>query len=66
VTETPNFRHPDRMVETLSFMWKHEGVHLILYELDDQRGGSKNAAGRTMDRLSMNALRALMAESDTK
>lgn len=66
VTETPHFRHPDRMVETLSFMWKHEGVHLILYELDDKRGGSKNAAGRTMDRLSMNALRALMAESDTQ
>jgi hypothetical protein len=66
VTETPHFRHPDRMVETLSFIWKHEGVHLILYELDDQRGGSKNAAGRSIDRLSLTALRALIAESNTK
>ena len=35
VSESKHFRHPDRYVETLSFLWKHEGVHLSLYDPDD-------------------------------
>ncbi len=65
VTETPHMHQPHRMVETLSFLWKHEGVHLLLYDPDDQRGGQKSATGRHIDRLSMDALRDLIKENDT-
>jgi hypothetical protein len=57
VSETTHFRHPDRSVETLSFMWKQEGVHLTLYDRDDMRGGRKPA-----DRADLAGVRALLAE----
>lgn len=41
VSETPHFKGRGEPVETLSFIWKNEGVHLALYEANDLRGTSK-------------------------
>lgn len=57
VSETSHFRSPDRSVEILSFMWKHEGVHLTLYDRDDLRAGRKPG-----DRADLAGVRALLAE----
>ncbi len=57
VSETPHFRHPDRMVETLSFMWKKEAIHLTLYDRDDLRGGGGR---RAPDRADLPTARALL------
>ncbi len=58
VSESPHLRHPDRPVETLSFMWKNEGVHLTLYDRDDLR----SAGRKHVDRTDLAGLRALLAE----
>jgi hypothetical protein len=58
VSESQHFRHPDRYVETLSFMWKHEGVHLSLYDPDDLRGAGR----KFVERADLAGLRALLAE----
>lgn len=63
VTETPHFRYRDRLVETLSFMWKNEGVHLMLYEQDDARGITRGAGQKHMERANLAAVRALLKES---
>lgn len=57
VSESPHFRHPDQGVETLSFMWRKEAVHLTLYDRDDLRGGGGR---RPMDRADLSAVRALL------
>lgn len=59
VTETAHFNGRADDVETVSFMWRQEGVHLALYELDDLRG----AARKTDDRLDTDGVRALLDES---
>ena len=61
VTESSHFRDPHREVETLSFMWKKEGVHLTLYDLDDLRGSGR----KNLERADMTALRALL-ENENK
>jgi hypothetical protein len=64
ITETPHFkgaRHDP--VETVSFLWHHEGVHAELYELNDLRGALKPREGRLV-RADAAALRALMASAD--
>lgn len=61
VTESPHFRHPDRAVETLSFMWKKKAVHLTLYDLGDLRGaGRKNP-----ERADINTVRGLLENENT-
>lgn len=60
VSESPHFRHPDRWVETLSFMWKREAVHLTLYDRDDLRGGGP----KRIERADLNAVRALIEQKD--
>lgn len=66
VSEAPHFRYPDRSVETLSFMWKNEGVHLTLYEHDDLRGAVRTAGNRRIERADTAAVRLLIEESMTK
>jgi hypothetical protein len=58
VSESNHFRHPARYVETLSFLWKHEGVHLSLYDPDDLRGAGR----KFVERADLAGLRALLAE----
>ncbi len=50
-------------LETLSFMWHNEGVHLALYDRVDQRQLSKEARS---GRLDMAGLRELLETSSTK
>lgn len=66
VSETSHFRYPDRIVETLSFMWKNEGVHLTLYEHDDLRGAVRTAGNRRIERADTAAVRLLIQESTPK
>jgi hypothetical protein len=63
VSETAHFRRPDRSVETLSFFWKHEVVHLAIYEQDDLRGGARTSSGKRIERADIATLRNLLAET---
>ena len=66
-SETRHFKGASRMVETVSFMWRNEGVHLALYEVDDLRGALKPVAstGRS-DRANIDSVYALIAESESE
>jgi hypothetical protein len=62
ISETPHFKGPRfDPVETVSFMWRNEGVHAQLYDLDDLRGALKPRADGRLTRADASALRALMA-----
>lgn len=64
VSETPHFKGHGDPVETVSFLWQNEGVHLALYETDDVRGALRaGPEGRVM-RANTDAVRALIAESE--
>ena len=57
VSETPHFRRGHPPVETVSFLFEKEGIHLVLYELDDLRGA------RGPERADIDSVRALILES---
>jgi hypothetical protein len=64
ISETPHFkgaRHDP--VETISFLWKDEGVHLELYDLNDLRGALKARADGRPQRADAGALQALIEAS---
>jgi hypothetical protein len=64
ITESSHFRGSNYTpVETLSFLWKNEGVHAQLYELDDLRGALKPRADGRLLRADAAALRALMDDA---
>jgi hypothetical protein len=63
VSETSHFKKHLDPVETVSFMWKQEGIHLALYELDDLRGALKKGREGQQDRASLNTVRTLVDES---
>jgi hypothetical protein len=64
VSESAHFkgRHYDP-VETVSFMWHDEGVHLALYQTDDLRGAMRNASGR-IERADLKSVQQLIIESN--
>lgn len=64
VSESEHFRGRSEPVETLSFIWKNEGVHLALYETDDLRGAARAGAEGKPVRANAEAVRALIAESE--
>lgn len=66
VSETSHFKTRNEPVETISFMWQKEGVHLVLYGTDDLRGAVKTSTGRRIERADRDAVRALITESDTQ
>ncbi|HZW20095.1 hypothetical protein [Noviherbaspirillum sp.] len=66
VSETAHFSGRGDAVETVSFMWHGEGVHLALYETDDLRGAVKPGADGRPGRANGEAVRALIAESEQK
>ncbi|MFZ6655325.1 hypothetical protein [Undibacterium sp. TJN19] len=55
-----SFNNRNDRIETLSFMHKNEGVHLVLHDQDDIRSGH----GKSTERANIHALRALMAEDE--
>jgi hypothetical protein len=63
ITESPHFKGSNYdPVETLSFLWKNEGVHAQLYEMDDLRGALKPRADGRLLRADAAALRALLQD----
>jgi len=62
VSETPNKRAPrQQSQETLSFIRENEGIHLILFAVDDLR---QNTSKKT-PRANLQTLRKLLQESET-
>ncbi len=64
VTETPHAVSRKDPIETLSFMWRREGVHLTLFPADDLRHARGGRDGRPVERADAQALAALISESD--
>ncbi len=60
VSESLHFNGHGEPVETLSFLWQGEGVHLALYEIDDLRGAVRKSASGRADRAGIQALHALI------
>lgn len=63
VSESAHFNGHGDPVETLSFMRGQEGVHLVVYEIDDLRGAVKKTASGQRERADISVVRALIAES---
>ncbi|MGE5622910.1 MAG: hypothetical protein ACM3WS_07140 [Bacillota bacterium] len=66
VSESAHFKGRGEPVETLSFLWQNEGIHLALYETDDLRGAIKSGAEGRMMRADIDAVRTLIAEAEQK
>lgn len=66
VSESAHFKGRGEPVETLSFLWQNEGIHLALYEIDDLRGALKGGAEGKLVRADRDAVRTLIAESEEK
>lgn len=64
VSESNDFKGRAEPIETLSFLWKHEGVHLAMYAVDDMRGALKPGAGGRIERLPAAAVRQLISETE--
>lgn len=63
MSESPHFKGARYdAVETASFLWKNEGVHAAMYELDDMRGALKAKDGKVL-RTDIAGLRSLLAAS---
>lgn len=63
VSETRHFKGHHTPVETLSFLWYKEGVHLTIYQPDDLRGAIKTKTGARPERANSIAVQALITES---
>lgn len=63
ISQSPHFRGPRfEDVETVSFMWKNEGVHVELYEQDDLRGAKKKSGDKLL-RADIAELRSILNNS---
>lgn len=66
-SQTPHFkggRHDP--VETVSFHWRKQQVHAELYEMNDLRGALKPRADGRPQRADINAVRAMLADTDSE
>ena len=64
MSESPHFKGARYdAVETASFLWRNEGVHTAMYELDDMRGALKAKADGKVLRTDIAGLRSLLAAS---
>lgn len=66
VSETAHFNNRSEPVETVSFMWQNEGVHLALYERDDLRGAVKATVPGRLERASLDQVAQLIKEQTSK
>lgn len=64
-SETPHFAGRGDPVETVSFMWHNEGVHLALYPIDDLRGATKPGADGKPIRAKLETVRALIEDKES-
>ncbi|MBB5607583.1 MULTISPECIES: hypothetical protein [unclassified Janthinobacterium] len=63
MSESPHFKGARYdAVETASFLWKNEGVHVAMYEIDDRRGALKTRADGKVLRTDIAGLRSLLAQ----
>ncbi|WP_295995453.1 hypothetical protein [Rugamonas sp.] len=61
ISESPHFKGPRfEPVETVSFLWRQEGVHAALYDLDDLRGALKARSDGKPLRADLAGVRALL------
>ena len=65
ISESAHFGNRNKSVETVSFMWQNEGIHLALYEIDDMRNSLKSGAERRSERANADTIRELIAEEIT-
>jgi hypothetical protein len=63
VSETTHARGRDQMIETLSFMYQSEGVHLAVYEVNDLRRKTK-ANTKRPEYADLAAVRALTLKDE--
>ena len=61
ISESPHFAGRKDVIETVSFMWHNEGVHLSLYEIDDLRYLPKGPERRLAN---ADTIRLLIEEQD--
>lgn len=59
VSESAHFDGRGDAIETVSFVWQNEGIHLALYDPSDLRSGRKGADGKP-DRAPLQAVRMLI------
>jgi hypothetical protein len=64
VSESAHFNNYDDPVETLSFLWGEDGVHLAVYDTDERRGPNRKTASGQRERADLEAVRALI-ENDS-
>jgi hypothetical protein len=65
VSETAHFKKQQEPVESISFIWKTEGIHLALFSSDDLRGAVKKDRDGQKDRADIATVRTLIEESMT-
>lgn len=63
VSETPHFNGRADPVETVSFLWQNEGVHLALYDIDELRSAARGTMEGRTARANIDAVRALIVET---
>jgi hypothetical protein len=66
VSETSHFNGRNAPVETISFLWKNEGVHLAVYETNDLRGAARSTTEGRPERADADAVQALIAKTETE
>lgn len=64
VSESSHFKGRSDPVETLSFIWQQEGIHLALYETDDLRGAIRKSPSGRQERADIHAVRALITKEN--
>lgn len=62
VSESSHFKKYQDPVETISFMWQKEGVHLAVFQPDDLRGALKKGREGQSERADAEAVRILINE----
>lgn len=66
VSETSHFKSRSEPVETVSFLWQNDGIHLAIYETDDLRGAVKNTPDGRPQRADLETVRNLISETGRK
>jgi hypothetical protein len=66
VSETSHFKGHSQPIETVSFMWQSEGIHLALYATDDLRGAVRSTPEGRIERADARMVRALIVDTETE